>query len=280
MIIESPINLPLNPPPSTDYRWPIILGTIITLSATVLPLVFIVLPVNRPTGSLLSPLPKGEVASAQTPPSNLNFAETINLAQNYLNKAYELARNQNQTEDDKKAIFTSLNESLKQVTSAINLSPRNPTGYLLRAQIFTTISKVNPDAVALAKQDLDVAQQLSSGKDVSLPPAVNPINLLPEEQAASISSFLIASPQEESTASGELDTQTNASQKRVVLPANQIEIVVNDPLVKPDSYIYLLPVTATNNPVYVKTKTDGSFTIATTSPSTSNQAIDYYLINE
>lgn len=280
MIIESPVNLSINPPPSENYRWPIILGTITTLSATVLPLIFIILPVNRPTGSLLSPLPQGEVASAQTTPASLNFSETVNLAQNYLNKAYEQARNQNQTEDDKKAIFSSLNESLKQATAAINLSPDNPAGYLLRAQVFTAISKVNPEAVAYAKQDLDIAEQLSSGKDVSLPPATNPINLLPEEQAAAAESLLIASSEEEaSTASGKLDTQTSASQKRVILPADQAETVIKDPLVKADSYIYLIPITVTNNPIYVKTKTAGSFTIATTSSNNASQAIDYYVIN-
>ncbi len=270
-----------------------VLGTFFTLIATVLPILFIIVKNNKPTGTMLSPLPAGEQAG-QTPAQNapaiggLTFAQSVNLAQNYLNKAFDLSRNQNQTEADKKAIIASLNQSLTQATNSINLAPNQPEGYILRAQVLTAISKINPQAASLAKQDLDLAAKLANDKNIVLPKPINPVNLLQDEQArrvggqaASTSSLLIAAPNENATPSAESSgTESNANQKRFILPAGQTEMTINDSLVKTDSFIYLIPIDNHNLPVTLKNKSVGGFTVSLDSAATEDISVDYFIINE
>ena len=274
-----------------------VLGTFFTLTATVLPILFVIVKNNKPTGTMLSPLPAGEQASriggqaSQTPAQNapavggLTFAQSVNLAQNYLNKAFDLSRNQNQTEADKKAIIASLNQSLTQATNSINLAPNQPEGYILRAQVLTAISKINPKAAGLAKQDLDLAAKLANDKNIVLPKPINPVNLLQDEQArrfgGQADSIIIAAPNEASTPSAEsAGTSSNANQKRFILPAGQTEMTINDSLVKADSFIYLVPVDNHNLPVSLKSKSVGSFTISVDSVAANDISVDYFIINE
>jgi len=264
-----------------------ILGTIFTLTATTLPILFIVVKNNKPTGTMLSPLPAGEQASGQitSTPVTLNFAQSINLAQNYLNKAFDLSRNQNQTEADKKAIIASLNQSLTQATNSINLAPNQPEGYILRAQVLTAISKINPEAAGLAKQDLELAAKLANDKNIVLPKPINPVNLLQDEQArrfgGQADSIIIAAPNENATPSAEsAGTESNANQKRFILPAGQTEMTINDSLVKADSFIYLVPVDNHNLPVSLKSKSVGGFTVSLDSAATEDISVDYFIINE
>lgn len=283
MIIES-ISLPTPAiaPKTPSYLWPMVLGTIFTLTATALPILFIVVKNTKPTGTMLSPLPAGEQASLPTPtPAALNFAQSVNLAQNYLNKAFDLSRNQNQTEADKKAIIASLNQSLTQATNSINLAPNQPEGYILRAQVLTAISKINPKAASLARQDLDLAAKLANDKNIVLPKPINPVNLLQDEQAASISSVFIAAPNEDATPSAEnAGVSSNANQKRFVLPAGQTEMTIKDSLVKADSFIYLVPVNNQNLPVTLKSKSTGSFIVAIDSAAPEDIGVEYFIINE
>lgn len=263
----------------STYKWPIVLGTVFTLSAAVLPILFVVNDA-KPTGSMLSPQPQGEVSEATVTPTPLTFAQNLNLAQNYLNKAYDLARNPHQTESDKKAILASLNQSLKQATDSINLSPKDPAGYLLRAQILTAISKIKPEALSYAKEDLDLASKLSQNQNVVLPPAINPINLLPDERAEVAANFILAAPESEATSSAEATTKSNSTQKQVVLPAGQTELKIENTQVLASSYIYLIPTTKPASPIYLKSKSVGAFTLTTDQANITDQTIDYYIINE
>ncbi|MBI2326259.1 hypothetical protein HYU91_02625 [Candidatus Collierbacteria bacterium] len=295
MIIES-TNLP-NPvivKKTPSYLWPMVLGTFFTLTAVSLPVLFVVAKNNKPTGTMLSPLPAGEQArrfggQAEDHPGPtpvaLNFAQSVNLAQNYLNKAFDLSRNQNQTEADKKAIIASLNQSLTQATNSINLAPNQPEGYVLRAQVLTAISKINPQAASLAKQDLDLAAKLANDKNIVLPKPINPVNLLQDEQArrfgGQADSIIIAAPNENATPSAESSgTESNANQKRFILPAGQTEMTINDSLVKADSFIYLVPVDNHNLPVSLKSKSVGGFTVSLDSAATEDISVDYFIINE
>ena len=63
-MVTSPVNLS---PEKGAYRWPMILGTIITLTALVLPIVIAIAPNIQPTGSLLSPLPEGIITEETLP---------------------------------------------------------------------------------------------------------------------------------------------------------------------------------------------------------------------
>ena len=221
----------------------------------------------------------GQAQSAPTPAS-LNFSQTINLAQNYLNKALDLSRNQNQSDEDKKAIVVSLAESLKQATNSISLAPNQPEGYFLRAQVLTAISKINPKAAGLAKQDLELAAKLASDKNIVLPPPVNPVDLLPDEQAGTPQNLIIASPAEAETKENQSNVSANANQKRFILPAGQTEMTIKDTLVKADSFIYLIPENNNNLLVTLASKEIGSFSVTVDAPAKNDIPVDYYIINE
>ncbi len=69
MLIESSTITTSAISPTPSYRLPLILGTIITLTAAALPILFVVTPRSDPTGSLLSPLPEGTITENLTPRS-------------------------------------------------------------------------------------------------------------------------------------------------------------------------------------------------------------------
>ncbi len=158
----------------TDNRpkrsWPRVLSTFIILTVIVIFLLFVVSPAVQPTGSLLSPLPDGEIAE-QTP---------------------------------------------------------TPTG-----------------------PSIDESQ---------------PVIAAPETMSA--------------TDSAAANQAASAEKLLITLPANTREIVVRDAAVTADTYVYLVPISATNDPVYIKTKGEGYFTIAIDTPSTGELLLEYYVITE
>lgn len=170
MIVEdSTTQLAITQIEHTSYRMPVILGTIITLTAVTLPLLFIFVVREKPTGSLLSPIPSGEVAETLIPTTTPEFA---------------------------------------------------------------------------------------------------------------VESPIIAAPEESSTNSGEAKSAANAPKTMITLPAGKNEIVVRDEAVTADSYIYIVPISQTNDPVYVKTKDEGYFIIRTNKASDADLLLDYYIVNE
>lgn len=246
---------------------------------------------NSPTGTYLSPLPKAEVAQTtptdtqttptteETPtPPQKSTPELINLAQNYLDKAFEIAKISQQTQEQKDQIIENLDQSLNFTTQAINQEPRNPKGYILRAQILTAVSNQNPSALAQAQKDLETAQNLSQGQPITLPESINPLNLLPDQQALANSDIILAAPEDStnSTASGEI--KSNSFTTQVSLPAGQTELLVEDQRITTDSYIYLIPEGSNNTPVFVKAKGQGQFTLSATTAPVTDLTINYYII--
>lgn len=77
MLIESSsVTTPI-PATPTSYRLPLILGTIITLSAAILPILFVVIPNRQPTGSLLSPLPQGTITDSSVQSTDPEYSRRI-----------------------------------------------------------------------------------------------------------------------------------------------------------------------------------------------------------
>jgi hypothetical protein len=260
----------------TAYSLLIIFGLVTTIT--------VVGSVNKtPTGSYLSPLPTGELAQSSPSPSptpaQKSSPELINLAQNYLNKAFTLAKNTNQTQEQKDKIIENLDQSLSFTTQAITQDPRNPNGYILRAQILTAVSNTNPNALTQAQKDLETAQGLSQGQSITLPETVNPLNLLPDQQALASSDLILAAPEDatQGTSSGELNS--NSFTTTAIIPSGKTEVLITDKRITGASYIYLIPETKTNASVFVKSKGQGSFTLSTPTPSNTNLTINYYIIN-
>jgi hypothetical protein len=232
--------------------------------------------VNQPTGTLVSPLPQGELTQATPTIPAKNFNQSINLAQNFFTKAISLSKNQNQTETDKQEIITSLNESLNHINNAINSEPQNPAGYLLRSQILASLGKINPNANQAAATDLEIAQKLSQGQEVNLPQAQNPIDLIPNQQASLAQNIIIAAPATESAIQSGTDTATDTTKGSVILPARKKEVVINNPKITSESSIYLTPKNQTE-PVFIKSQTNGQAVIGTNNPISTDLTIDYWI---
>lgn len=254
--------------------------SVFVLSLTIPAFLIVLGSVANPTGSPLSPLPVGEQASilSPSPTSNNNFASSLNLAQNYLDKAFTQAKNPEQTSVDKKQIIDNLNLSLNYVTSAINQNNSDPRGYLMRAQILTAISKVKPEALKEAQADLEIASKLSNGASVQLPTTINPINLIPDERAALAENVIVAGPNDATLSSVTTDQGSNSFKKTINLSAGLSELSVTDERVKENSFIYLIP--ASKAQLTVKSKALGVFVIENLTPQTTDLTLDYWIINQ
>jgi len=238
---------------------------------------------SQPTGNHLSPLPQGQLtqASPTITPTNTTktTTELVSLSQSYLNKAINLSQHTPQSDSDKQTIISHLEQSLDYSNQAVLSQPNNPQVYLLRAQILTSISQTNPLALDQAQQDLETASQLANGQQVSLPQTINPFDLLPSQQASLPQDLIVAAPQTATSSSTTTDNSSNASTTSITLPAGQTQLQVDDPQVQTDSYIYLIPQQKTNQPVYVSSKSNSSFTVTTNKPLDQDLVIDYWIIN-
>lgn len=254
--------------------------SVFVLSLTIPAFLIVLGSVANPTGSPLSPLPVGEQASVLSPsPSpNNNFASSLNLAQNYLDKAFTQAKNPVQSPIDKKQIIDNLNLSLNYVTSAINQNKSDPRGYLMRAQILTAISKVKPEALKEAQADLEIASKLSNGASVQLPTTINPINLIPDERAQLAENVIVAGPNDATQSSVTTDQGSNSFKKTINLSAGLSELSVTDERVKENSFIYLIP--GSKAQLTVKSKALGVFVIENLTPLTTDLTLDYWIINQ
>ena len=257
--------------------------SVFVLSLTIPAFLIVLGSIAGPTGSPISPLPSGEVAFS-SPPSEggdrvgVNFAQSLNLSQNYLDKAYSLSQNTTQTPTDKKEIIDNLNLSLNYVTSAINQNNSDPRGYLMRAQILTAISKVKPEALKEAQADLEIASKLSNGATVQLPTTINPINLIPDERAQLAENVLVAGPNDASLPSVTTDQGSNSFKKTINLSAGLSELSVTDERVKENSFIYLIP--GSKAQLTVKSKALGVFVIENLTPLNTDLTLDYWIINQ
>lgn len=237
---------------------------------------------KNPTGNFLSPLPQGELAQTTptpTPEDLKTLAELVGFSQTYLNKAISLSLTTPQTQTDKQQIVSYLEQSLDYSNQAVLTYSQEPQTYLLRAQVLTSISQTNPDALIQAEEDLKTAQQLANGQPISLPQNIDLLDILPSQQASLPQDLIIASPQQEDTATISAQNNSNAVTTTTVLPAGQTQLEINNSQITSDSYIYLIPQTKTNQIISVASKKEGSFTITTNKPFDTDISLDYWVIN-
>lgn len=238
---------------------------------------------KSPTGTLDSPLPKTEQAAAPTEtttplPIPSAYSALLTSASDHLDKAIETSLNP-LTPESKTLIANELNQSLADASAAINTRPDLIDGYLKRASIYTAISKIKPETLRLAKDDLALAQSLNRGQVVDLANLTTPIIF---DSSSLPNKVSIAAPAASSSTAQNptSDVSSNASQNTFIFPSGKQETVITDANVKNTTYIYLIPKTKTNNPIYVTSKSTGSFTVTSSSPSSDDIAVDYYLINQ
>jgi len=273
----------LKPHHTPKLPWIILILLILIL---LLPLAWLTL---RPTGSYLNPQPRGLEASAPNTPGVKTLAFYLGTAQTSLTKARQLANtNSYQTDSDKQQIIALLNQALAAANQAVATYPKDPRAYQQRAEILVSVAHLDPSVTPLAEQDLRTAQSLSAGPASpaggQLPqlPAINSIQTLPIEQASLAQNLIIAAPasQGDSLPEQGVALHSNVTKSTVILPAGQTELTTDNWKLKTNSVIYLIPQGPTlNHPLYIKSKTSASFTLAIDQPLAFNLTIDYWIIN-
>ncbi len=120
-------------------------------------------------------------------------------------------------------------------------------------------------------------------------PTGSPLSPLPEGEIAEISttspaptnSTIIAAPAEAvASHSGQTDLKTNAKKQIATLPANTDQLVIRDQTISSNSYVYLTPISAVNDPIFVKTKGEGYFIAAIKKNYPVEIVFEYYVIND
>ena len=179
-----------------------------------------------------------------------------------------------------------LNQALAAANQAVAVYPKHPSAYQQRAEILVSVAHLNPEAQNLAQQDLLTAQSLAGGqsslKIENWNLKIDPIDTLPIEQASLAQNLIIAAPasQGDSLPEQGVALHSNVTKSTVILPAGQTELTTDNWKLKTNSVIYLIPQGPTlNHPLYIKSKTSASFTLAIDQPLAFNLTIDYWIIN-
>lgn len=264
-----------------DLRKPLIYTSIVLGGAAlVAPAAFSLSLLQSPTGTYLDPRPQTEMAQVTPPPTDTPASpQTLVLsAQAYLEKAIDLSKQTDQTEEDRQKIITLLNQSLDFSNQAVLAAPNAPQTYLIRARVLASSTSLRPDALQLAQKDLEIAQRLSGGEKVSLPTQVNLLQLSPTQQAALAQNLIIAAPGESSTSADTTsETSSNIIKNQVTLKAGTDHVTIFDDRIGPASYLYIIN-TTDSTPVYIKTKGNGEAVIATLDKVAAHLSLEYWLV--
>ena len=260
------------------------LSFIVGLGLVAVPVVTAIAGNNTPTGTYLSPMPEQQLA--ETSPAQTQLAQNTSLtpqeailsAQAFLEKAISVAQKQPQTQTDKEQIIGFLNQSLNLANQAVALAPQAPQSYLMRARVLSTSSSLRPDAVQLAQKDLEAAQALANGQQVTLPTNINLMDLSPTQQAAGQNPIVIAAPEEDQTKTSTGSASANTHRANATIKRGHDEVAISDDNIIADSYVYLIP--APGQPlIYIKSKTEGEIVVATGSQLTEELNFEYWVVN-
>lgn len=229
-----------------------------------------------PTGNYLSPLPQGQLSQTiPTPEETIPLSKLISLSQDHLNQATSLSSITPQTQLNKQEIVSQLQKSLDYSNLAVSSYPQNPQAYLLRAQILTSISRTNPEALLLAKSDLQNAEQLNTTGET----ATSSGEIILSDLLSPSQNLIIASPQQADLSTISIENNSNANMSTIILPAGQTQLEITNPLAATNSYIYIVPQTKTNQVIYVSSRQEGSFILETNKPFDTDISLDYWIIN-
>ena len=113
---------------------------------------------------IISPVAK-DLANNYSPTPDLKEVKTaqayIDTSQQFLVRAEELSKNQNQNEEDKKQILTLIQGALETISEGLTLYPQDDRLWAQRAKIYQGIASFTPQAEMAALADLEQARQLS-----------------------------------------------------------------------------------------------------------------------
>lgn len=240
--------------------------------------------------ALLSPLAQDQPEEVKEEPERIYSLDYyLNLSQSFLEKATRLANdNQNQNKTEKLKIINTLNQSLKAVNQAIEYYPDQPEAYLTRAQLYQKIKHLWPEVDQLAKNDLEIANQLMVNSEQ--PPQPNsstenthPLDFIPAQKADLAQKITIAAPEEKkSIKDSESEITTNALSGTGVLPAQETEVTIQNQQLTPDSLVYVVPKGDIDNQVlYIKSRKNNQwFKVGLDQPNDKDIQFSWWIIKK
>ncbi len=136
---------------------PFVLGLVILAAS----LIIAKIPQTRPrsTGQITSGVASKTASDYQEVERNITYH--ITTSQLFLNQARSLAKNNQQTDEDKKKIIETINQALDLANQAIALYPYDDRGFVQRANIYIALIPFIPSSSELAVQDLKEATRLN-----------------------------------------------------------------------------------------------------------------------
>jgi len=209
-------------------------------------------------------------------------------SQEYLKRARETSRalGLNQTDSDKRKIIAFLNQSLSLANNAVLYYPDNPEGYLTRAELFETLSTLDPTATEKAASDRALAARLGKTDRTPIAPS-DLIEYAPLEEATLLDRVAIALPGDETSSPITAEEASNTTKGTITLLAGQTEITVNSEEITADRLVYFTPKGNTQNETLtMKSKNTcapspdctPSFTLVLSSPLPHNLPVDWWIV--
>ncbi len=240
-------------------------------AATVSPLSEAIAP---PAGE---PTPQKVIAAKIYAPSDYLY-----LSQRYFNDAYILSQKRQQTDEDKKEILRNLQKAIDTISEGIDLYPNNVKLWIQRANFYTSIQSIDPQAKNAALYDIQKAQSISQHNYNQPPPADGSSDFLKglevvKDQQADSRDVIVAAP-EEGTSPYEDSSQSSAFAGTAIIPAGQTSVTIENIHVTDAAPIYVVPTIQTNATLSVMSKNAGlSFLVALDNPQTTDIPFQYWV---
>ncbi len=225
---------------------------------------------------------------------------------------FSLARQYNSTSSDVTrdlaTAFARLGDTantLQFLTLTLSLEPTNPQNYYDLAKIqqqtgqldqaLHTYSRLlplltDPNQKTQVEQEKSALSQLvgqnpsspaspSPAPSISPPPQTDPQTPILEALLPNSPSLIIAAPPSTSNVTVSGLTESNSLSGEATIASNQTSLTITNSQLKPDSKVYLAPITKTSLPPRLSSKTDTSFTISLDSPAPSDIKLKWWIVN-
>ncbi len=286
--MEDFIQQPLEVPQKKNSPMLLVAAGIVVLFLLALPPVAVLSMrlTQAPTSPTVSPLsdpatagptPQPAVAAKVYAPSDYLY-----LSQRYFTDAYTVSQKRQQTEDDKKEILANLQKAINTISEGISLYPTTVELWTQRANFYTAIQSIAPQAKEAALYDIQQAQNISQHNAPPPPAGGLPKGLeVVKDQQANSRDVVVAAPGEP-TSPYQNTNEGSAATGTAVIPAGQTELTVQNSSVTDAAPIYVVPIRhpadQTSAVLSVVKKMSGSgFVVALDNPQTVDISFQYWV---
>ncbi len=273
--------------PKKSFPW-LAVGIVGLLGILILPPVVVVgsRGFGAQPSTLVSPIAEAVVQPAPHRAQVYSPSDYIALSERYFRDAYTLAQKRQQTEEDKKEIIGKLQQAINTISEGINLYPNRAELWVQRANFYTAVVSIAPQAQEAAIRDIEQAQRLSqhnslpseaSAKEgASQPSLPSGLEFIKDQQADS-RDVIVAAP-DEPTSPYQDAKESSAVIGTATVPAGQTELTVVQASVTDISPIYVVPKGQTNATITVVSKQAGvGFTVALDNAQNTDVPFQYWI---